>query len=730
MGWCAVEPRSAYESLVRNNRVPWEGRSEDRADGSVWAVTCVLVRAGFRGRGIAYALARAAVHFARDRGARALEAYPLLTSADQKISWDEIHVGSRGVFAAAGLAEVNRPTKRRVVMRIDFQVPPSSWVRGVVADRVEQRQAARVAIARNLAGRLRTEHWDRLHRMALPLLVAVDEHPDVLQKVESQLSQRYDRDYRVECLSDPDDALRRLTELRGAGEDVALVLVGQSPPGTIGDELLDNLRRLHPHAKRALLVPANAWTDEPTAAAIRAYMALGRIDYYVPAPAASSPDEVFHEAVSEFLLEWARERLLVPQTVHIVGEAWSGRSYELREVFAHCAVPHAFCLADSDEGRELVARAGPDPKLPLMVLPDGRILSDPSDTEIAEAAGAPSGLVKRTFDLVIVGAGPAGLSAAVYGASEGLRVLGVDAGGIGGQARSSSLIRNYLGFGRGVSGSRLAEEAYGQAASFGATFLFMHRVSTLSRADDSLELTLSDGRFITASAVILATGASYRRLGIESLEELRGAGVFYGGPTSEAPGLTGKDVYVVGGGNSAGQAALHLARYAGRVTVVVRAPSVGVGMSHYLVQGIDAAPNVEIRASTTVVGGGGDGHLHRLVLRDGAGVDETVSADALFVMIGARPQTAWLPADVARDDYGFLLTGDDLPAAGWPLERRPLSLETSMPGVLAAGDVRHASVKRVAAAVGEGSIAVQLVQRLVADGHVQLAEAPEAARTA
>jgi thioredoxin reductase (NADPH) len=364
------------------------------------------------------------------------------------------------------------------------------------------------------------------------------------------------------------------------------------------------------------------------------------------------------------------------------------------------------------------------------VLPDGRVISDPSDAEIAEIAGAPAGLEEQTFDLLIVGAGPAGLSAAVYGASEGLRILGVDAAGIGGQARSSSLIRNYLGFGRGVSGSRLAEEAFQQASSFGASFLFMHRVVVLDRSGDSFEATLSDGRRVVASAVILATGASYRRLGIESLEELNGAGVFYGGPTSEAPGLTGKEVYVLGGGNAAGQAALHLARYAGRVTVVARAPSLDLGMSHYLVQAVEATPNVEVRTGTTVVGGGGEGHLQQLVLHDGTGVDDTVAADALFVLIGARPQTDWLPPEIARDEYGFLLTGDDVPAESWPLDRRPLSLETSMPGVLASGDVRHASVKRVAAAVGEGSVAVQLVHRLVAEGHVQLASVAETARTA
>jgi thioredoxin reductase (NADPH) len=443
-------------------------------------------------------------------------------------------------------------------------------------------------------------------------------------------------------------------------------------------------------------------------------MALGRIDHYVLRPAAPQ-DEVFHEAVSDFLLEWALERCRVPQTVHIVGEAWSGRAYELREVFARCAVPHAFYLADSDEGREFVASAGPDAKLPLMVLPNGRVLSDPSNVEIAEAAGAPRALQEQTFEVVIVGSGPAGLSAAVYGASEGLRVLVVDAGGIGGQARSSPLIRNYLGFGKGVSGSRLAAEAHEQAASFGASFLFMHRVTALSRSDGGLHVSLSDGRRIGASAVILATGASYRRLGIASLEALNGAGVFYGGPSSEAPWLSGKNVYVVGGGNSAGQAALHLARFARRVTVVVRAQSLETGMSHYLIQAVEAAPNVTVRTDSAVVGGGGEGHLQQLVLRDAAGEDTAVAADALFVLIGARPQTEWLPADIARDEYGFLVTGEDVTAEDWPLERRPLSLETSMPFVFAAGDVRHASIKRVAAAAGEGSIAIQLVQRLVAD---------------
>ena len=373
----------------------------------------------------------------------------------------------------------------------------------------------------------------------------------------------------------------------------------------------------------------------------------------------------------------------------------------------------------------MLAKAGPNPKLPLMVLPDGRALSDPSNSEIAEAAGALVDVEDHAFDVVIVGTGPAGLSAGVYGASEGLRTLVVDEGGIGGQARSSSLIRNYLGFPKGISGSRLAEQAYEQASVFGASFVLMHRATALSRSRDRFSVSLSDGRQVSAAAVILATGASYRRLGVPSLEALNGAGVFYGGPASEAHRLTGKDVYIVGGANSAGQAALHLARYARRVTLVVRGASLEAGMSHYLVREVRATRNVEVRTGTEVTGGGGDGHLEELILREGTtGEEIMVVADTLFVLIGAHPNTDWLPEELARDPQGFLYTGDDVPGdRRGHLERRPFSLETSLPGVFAAGDVRHGSVKRVASAVGEGSIAVQLVHSLLADRQLH-SEAP------
>jgi thioredoxin reductase (NADPH) len=547
--------------------------------------------------------------------------------------------------------------------------------------------------------------------MSLPVIVAVDEHPDVLERVRAQLAERYASRYRIECASGCADGGQLLERLAAEGAKVALVLSGRPAEETRAEPLIDQARKLHPLAKRALLVSLNAWLDRERAEAIRRAMALGRADHFVPEPG-PPPDEVFHEAVASFLLEWAREQRLVPNTVHVVGEEWSGRASELRAVFENCAITHTFSLADSERGRELLALAGPDARLPLMVLPDGSTLSDPSNAEIAAAAGAPIGVDERRFDLVIVGAGPAGLSAAVYAASDGLSVLVVDSGGVGGQARSSSLIRNYLGFAKGVSGGRLAEQAFEQASVFGAGFLFMHHVTELVRADGGFAVELEGGRSVTADTVIVATGATYRRLGIPELDALSGAGVYYGGPVSEASIYREKDVFVVGGGNSAGQAALHLARYSRHVTVLVRSHSLDASMSHYLIRAIEAAPNVEVRTRVAVTGGGGSPRLDHVVLHDlAAGVEETVATEGLFVLIGAHPMTDWLPPEMARDDHGFLLTGDTLDGT-WPQERPPLPLETSVPGVFAAGDARHGSVKRVAAAVGEGATAAQLVHRL------------------
>jgi thioredoxin reductase (NADPH) len=556
--------------------------------------------------------------------------------------------------------------------------------------------------------------------MSEPTLIAVDDDPEALLELERELHERYARHYQVECVRSPDDARARLEELAAAGDDVALVLAAQWLAGMTGTELLDEARRLHPTARRVLLIGWGDWGDPATGEAIFDSIAQGRIDHYVLRPS-SPPDELFHHAITGLLLDWTEAQRTSPYAVYVVGESWSGRAYELREALGRCAMPHAFHLADSQDGRAMVERAGSGAKLPLVVFPDGTILHDPTNAEIAQASGSPVNPERMDFDLVIVGAGPAGLSAAVYGASEGFSTLVVDEGGVGGQATSSSLIRNYLGFPRGVSGRRLAQDAYQQAWIFGAHFAFMQRVTDVRRDNDELVVALSDSGSVRARAVLLATGASYRRLGLPGLEALNGAGVFYGGAASEASRVVGRDVYILGGANSAGQAALYLARFARRVTLIVRADSLAAGMSHYLVRQVDATANLDVQLETEVVGGGGNGRLEHLVLRHRSdGSEDTVSADALFVMIGARPHTEWLPPEIESDEEGFVLTGSDLRAGdAWPLDRSPFLLETSLPGVLAAGDVRHGSVKRVATAVGEGSVAIQLLHQLFAAGELQ-----------
>ncbi len=549
--------------------------------------------------------------------------------------------------------------------------------------------------------------------MTGPVLLVVEEDTDTLRGIEQELRDRYARHYRVRGLQSATDARAWLVELANAGEDVALILAGQRLAGTTGSELLDHAHHLYPNAKRALVIEWGTFGDPGTGGAIFAAIAHGHIDHYVLRPA-SAPDELFHNTISGLLLEWAEARRAFPFTVHVVGESWSGRAYELRNVLVRCAIPHSFSLADSADGRPLVAAAGTSVQLPIVVLPGGKILQNPSNAEIAIASGSSVAPDRKDFDLVIVGAGPTGLSAAVYGASEGFDTLVVDDGGIGGQATSSSLIRNYLGFPRGISGRRLAQRAYEQAWIFGAHFAFMQRAADLRRTDDGLSITLSDFGHVRGRAVLLATGASYRRLGLPALEALNGMGVCYGGPSSEAPAMAGRDVYVLGGANSAGQAAHYLARYARRVTLVVRADSLAAGMSHYLVREIEKTPNVDVRLSTEIAGGGGEGWLDHLVLRDLAtGAEDTVEAGGLFVMIGARPRTEWLPSEIDRDAEGFVLTGTDLAGNhAWELDRPPLLLETSMPGVLAAGDVRHGAGRRVAASVGEGAVAIQLLHQL------------------
>ena len=553
-----------------------------------------------------------------------------------------------------------------------------------------------------------------------PVLLAVDDDPDALGKIKHELRERYGSYYRVACEGSPETGLRALRELKAAGEEVAVVLADQWMPGTTGTEFLTHAYQLYPGAKRALLFErGNRTIREPILQA----MALGQIDYYVPKPE-RSPDEEFHRGIAQFLDEWARDHRPASVAVRIVGEPWSPRSHELRDVFSRMVVPQVFYPADSEEGRELLARRNEtSARLPVVIVFDRLVLVDPSNAEITDAFEmiSPFGVNTlpdvRNFDLIIIGAGPAGLAAAVYGASEGLRIVVVEREIFGGQAGTSSLIRNYLGFSRGISGSELAWQAYQQAWLFGASFRLARQATALHRSEEQLVVTLSDGTEVAGRAVIVATGASYRRLNVPSLEALQDAGVFYGATVVEAQGMKGQEVYVVGGGNSAGQAVIHLSKYARRVTLLVRGGSLASDMSQYLIKEIEAAENIQVRLNTQVIDGGGQGRLEHLVLEDlTSGLTETVPAAALFVLIGARPHTGWLPEEVVRDEKGYIFTDSDLlpdglPPRGWPLECSPMLLETSVPGVFAAGDVRYGSVKRVASAVGEGSIAIQMVHK-------------------
>jgi len=549
-----------------------------------------------------------------------------------------------------------------------------------------------------------------------PVLLAVDHDLDALSEIQRELRKRYEQDYRVVCESSTEAATARLEELKAAGEELALVLAEQWMPGTAGTEFLEYVRRIYPTAKRALLIGWwGEWADRETAEAIHRSMELGRIDYYVLKPW-QSPDELFHSTISELLHEWQRWRPSALKQVCVVGEPRSPRSHEVRDILERNAISHVFFFSDSEDGRELLAMTGStSARLPVVVMLDGQVLADPSNAELAKAYGVSAQLKRKTFDTIVIGAGPAGLATAVYSASEGLSTLVVEKEAVGGQAGTSSLIRNYLGFPRGISGGDLAFRAFRQSWLFGTSFLF-GEATALRREGPDLYVTLSDGTEVAGRTLIVATGVSYRRLGIPNLEALRGAGVFYGAAVTEAQALQGQRVHVLGAGNSAGQAAMHLSKYASKVTLVARGDSLASSMSEYLIKEIEAAENAEVLLNTQIVDGGGEGALERLVLKDSvSGRVEAVPTTALFVFIGAHPHTGWLPPDVERDKKGFVITGHDLllrggkSPASWSLDRSPLPFETSLTGVFAAGDVRHGSVKRVASAVGEGSVTVQMV---------------------
>ena len=549
------------------------------------------------------------------------------------------------------------------------------------------------------------------------VILAVDDDGEALAHVERVLRSRYGTDYEVVCDRDATAAGRRLEQLRAGGRMVAVVLADQWLDGRTGIELLAAVRSLHPLAKRGLLVSRGDWSAR--APVVRA-IALGQIDGFLPKPA-RTPDEQFHRLVTEYLDEWHRAQAPPFVAVRLIGEQWNARCAELRDLLARNGISFEFCPVASGAGRDVLERAGLDgSRLPVIELYTGEVLVDPPNERLADAFGVtepPAG----TVDLAIVGAGPAGLAAAVAAASEGLSTVLLDREGLGGQAGTSSLIRNYLGFPRGVGGAELASRAFEQAWLFGARPYLVRPAEGLRSGPEGFTVAVSGGPDVTARTIVIATGVSYRRLGIPSLEALVGAGVYYGAAVSEAQALAGQRVCVVGGGNSAGQAAVHLAKYAAQVTILVRSASLATSMSSYLIGEIEADPRIDIRYRTELAGGRGEGQLEAVTVVDRAsGVAADLPVAALFVLIGAEPRTGWLPPEIERDDWGFVITGAGLVSEGrlppaWPLARPPMPHETSVPGIFAVGDVRHGSVKRVASAVGEGSVAIQFVHRFLAE---------------
>jgi thioredoxin reductase (NADPH) len=556
--------------------------------------------------------------------------------------------------------------------------------------------------------------------MAKPVIIVIDDEDTSLQALTRELESRYGAHYQVVPGSSAEAGLVLLAELKAAGADVPLVLADESLPGMSGTQLLAPVRDIYPTARRCLLI---AWRDRSAPASILEAAALGWLEFYLAKPM-WSPDEQFHRVITGSLEEWWREQGGQFEMVTVIGNDPSARVHELLDLLARNNLPSGFYASDSPEGRAALRRLGVNGAAgPVLSLYTGAVLVDPTNVEVAEALGLYVRPAGRVYDVVIVGAGPAGLAASVYAASEGLRTALLEREAFGGQAGTSSRIRNYLGFPSGVSGVELAGRAYEQAWTFGTQFIYGNPATSLAPDGQLLVVGMEDGSEIAARAVVIATGVSYRRLGVSELETLVGAGVFYGAGTIEARATAGKSVFVVGGGNSAGQAALHLSKYARHVTILVRSQSLAASMSDYLIRQIEAAPNVAIRYRCEVAGGGGSGHLEQLLLhyRD-SGETEVVPAAGIFVLIGAEPFTGWLPAAIRRDQWGFILTGPDA-SQHWSLERTPLLLETTIPGVFAVGDVRHGSMKRVASAVGDGSTAIRLIHDylalapLVLDGH-------------
>ncbi|MFC9083342.1 FAD-dependent oxidoreductase [Streptomyces sp. NPDC057062] len=544
------------------------------------------------------------------------------------------------------------------------------------------------------------------------VIMTVDDDPDVSRAVARDLRRRYGDRYRVLRAESGIQGLGALRETVMRGDSVAVIIADHRMPEMNGIEFLEQAMDICPEARRVLLT---AYAD--TSAAIDAINVVD-LDYYLLKPW-DPPEEKLYPVIDTLLEAWSAAHHKPAKTTKIVGHRWSARSSEVREFLARNQVPYLWHQVDEAEGRKLARAAGTDgTRLPILITADGDTLIEPSDAEIADRVGLTTTPSSAFYDVVIIGGGPAGLAAAVYGASEGLRTVMVERTALGGQAGQSSRIENYLGFPDGLSGGQLADRARRQAAKFGAELLSAREAVGLEVKSTARTVRFTDGTSIDAHTVVLATGVSYRELAATGISELTGRGIYYGSTLTEAVNCADQDVYMVGGANSVGQSALYFARSARTVTIVVRADSLTASMSYYLIQQIARVPNIIVRTNCEVVEAKGADHLEQLTLVDNiTGITEIVPASWLFLFIGAVPRTDWLDGVVARDEAGFVIAGPDLTAeAGaylkhWPLQRAPYHLESSVPGVFVAGDARAASGKRVAAAVGEGAMAIMLVHR-------------------
>jgi len=545
-----------------------------------------------------------------------------------------------------------------------------------------------------------------------PFLMVVDDDPQVLAAVRRDLRSRYREHYTIVSAGSGDEALATAKELKSRGDSLAMLISDQRMPGMLGGELLARSREVYPLARRVLLT---AYSD--IEAAIRA-INEAHLDHYLSKPW-DPPEERLFPVVDDLLDAWQAESLPEATGLRLIGHQWATRSHAIKDFLASNLIPYKWLDVERDpEARALLDAAGvAADALPALLFEDGSVLTNLEPRQVAERLGRPLAAAYDVYDLVVVGAGPAGLAAAVYGASEGLRTLLLDGHAPGGQAGTSSRIENYLGFPAGVSGSELTRRALMQAQRLGAEFLAPLGVTGVTVDGGYKRLALSDGRELVTRAMLAATGMAYREHLAPGVAEHTGGGVYYGAATTEAPAFRGRRVYVVGGGNSAGQGAMHLARYAQEVHIVVRREGLQETMSRYLIDQIGKTPNIQLRTRTEIAGVEGEGRVERVTLRSlEDGSCRTEDADAVFVFIGTRPMSGWLPPGVLRDAKGFVLTGRDLMAAEaysrtWKEKRDPLPLETSVPGVFAAGDVRLDSMKRVASAVGECAMSVYLVHR-------------------